>query len=577
MTLLSLLACAGGTLELVEPDEPRPDSEDVAGPAGMQDWEVGRHLKRGRGCAIADLDADGDPDVVLANPGDETYVMLNESTPGRLRFEPGPILSESALVWSVAAADVDGDGDVDLFAAIGGLEGRQFDRLLRNELVETGALSFVDATDAAGIAGPWRTDPDVQIRTASLAGHWVDYDRDADLDLWVDSTHWPSFWRLPGAGDILGRNQLWRNDGDGSVSDVAVEAGLGHLASTRFSSWLDFDGDGDLDLYENGMQPSPSFLWRQEADHTFVDVSAEASLDGSDVTMPPETFVSATADFNNDGWDDLLLFVRGFPTDGPQLLGHTLLLNVRGRGFVDATGPTNLNDPFLAGFRDHESNGAMGATARDLNGDGIPDVFVGNGGPSAGYPNGLYLSTGLREVDLGPESGILEVPVYENRSDLIGFPAEPPVVGFSWPPYPYRSHAGCVADLDGDGPPELLVMNGGMIYIGGDAAREPNRLFRFHFDPEPGWVSVSLRGDGVHVPFTPVGARIAVTARRGEETWVVRDTLRTTEGFAAQHGLVRSLGVGDAEEVVSIEVTWPDGAVDVVEDVAVGERVHLHR
>lgn len=569
-----LVGCGTGSVVLPEPDAP---SVDVAAAAGAQDWEVAGRLQKGRGCTVVDLDLDGRQDLILSNPADTSYVLRNVSSPGLVRFEPGPILDGAALVWTISAADLDGDGDPDLFAALGGLEGRQRDVLLRNDWVETGLLGFTDITEAAGVSGPWRTDPELQILSASLAGHWVDFDQDADLDLWVDATHWPAPWGPPTQGQILGRNQLWRNDG-GVFTDVVVAQGLDHRASTRFSSWLDIDGDGDLDLYENVMTPSEARLWRHEADHSFTDATAGAALLGGNLAMPPETFVSTAADFNNDGYDDLLVFVRGLPSAGPHQRGHTLFLNHGGQGFVDVTEAANLNDPFLSGLRDHVANGVMGATARDLNGDGLPDVFVGNGGPSAGFHNALYLSTGLQQVDLGGGLGTIAVPTFENRSDLIDIPAKAPeAVSFLWPAYPYRTHAGCVADFDGDGRPELYIANGGMSLVGGEAAREPNRLFQFDLGTAPRWLSVALRGDGVTVPFTPVGARIAATVAAADRTWVVRDTLRTVEGFAAQHGLRRWLGLGDAERVVELRITWPDGTATVRRDVALDSNVEIAR
>jgi hypothetical protein len=280
---------------------------------------------------------------------------------------------------------------------------------------------------------------------------------------------------------------------------------------------------------------------------------------------------SAAADLNNDGWDDLVLFSRGWPTEGPYRLGHTILINAQGQGFVDATEEANVNDPFEPGFRDHEANGVMGSTARDVNGDGIPDLFMGNGGPSAGEVDNLYLSVELREVDLGGEAGLQVVPLYENRTDLVDMPGrEDPAQTGDWPTYPYRTHAACVADFDADGQVELFVMNGGMSLVGGDSAREPKQLFRFAFDPKPAWLNVELVGDGIHVPFTPMGSRITVTAAKGDETWVVRDRLRSIEGFAAQHDPVRWFGLRDADRVVAVEVEWTDGTTTRVDDVGIG-------
>ena len=469
-------------------------------------------FQRGRGCAVSDLDLDGDPDLVLLSPADTSYILLND---GEGRFAPGPVLDIGELPWAAAAADIDGDGDEDLFLAYGGIEGFGHDRLLRNDRVETGILGFTDITAEAGVSGPISDDPRLvdfgPIPISSLGGSFVDVDGDADLDIYVDTTPWPEPWTedIP-EGTLVGQNLLWRNNGDGTFTEVAVASGLDHQASSRYSSWLDIDHDGDLDLFENNMRTRPNKLWRNDGGQ-FVDVTAEWALGDGDLAYPLETFASAAADVNLDGWDDLLLFVRGFATEGPYVDGHVLLLNAGGRGFVDATEAANLNDPFVSGFRDHLSNGVMGATVRDLTGEGVPDLFAGNGGPGAGWRNTLAVATELREVDFGPEVGVLAVPRYADISATIDLPSEEdPGSEGVYPTFPYRTHGACVADLSGDGLAELYVTNGGMSWVGGDAVKEPNRWFHVDAGPPPRWVRLVLVGDGVHVPVTPVGARVEV-------------------------------------------------------------------
>jgi hypothetical protein len=553
---------------------------DVAIEAGAREWLVGGKLKRGRGCTVADLDLDDDLDLILANPANESYILRNESEPGQLEFVPDLVLSADSVVWGYSAADLDGDGDVDLFGAGGGIEGEELDVLLMNQQVETGALSFVEVGESSGVAGPWLGE--VQLATGSLEGQWLDYDRDGDLDLWVDETPWPGFSEEPPSSGIEGRNRLLQNQGDGTFVDVAEQVGLDRLASSRFSSWFDLDGDGDLDLHENAMRPSLSATYRhdQHEDGTsvFVEMEHGWGIEGSDARYPDTSFVSATADFNNDGWDDLIKFSRGWPAEeSPHRLGHTLFLNAHGQGLVDVTAQSNLNDPFLDGYRDHEANGVMGATARDINGDGLPDVLLGNGGPQAGYPNGLFLTVGLQEVDI-PGVGRMSVPRFENYSQLIDVPAEEDVEsGLVWPPYPYRTHALCVADFDRDGVQEMYATQGGMQWVAAESAREPDQLFRFGLDPRPRYLEVELHGDGQRVPHTPAFSRIAVYASRGARRWVVRDTLRTVEGFAAQHGEVRWLGLADADHIDRVEIAWTDGTVTVEEDVPLDSRLEVWR
>lgn len=575
---LVVLGCAcrePDPVELIGPAR-TVTAEDVSIAANAQTWQVGGRFKKGRGCTVGDFDLDGDEDLLLAHPADESFFLLNESTPGHLSFVPGPILFADATIWNFAAADLEGDGDLDLFANFGGLEGQLFDQLLINQVAETGALTFVDRTAGSGLAGPV-DDYGRLLPTASLDGQWLDVDNDGDLDLWLDTSHYPDFFADPVEADN-GRSQLYRNDG-GVWTDIAEEVGLGTYGSARFSSWLDLDRDGDLDLHHNINKQDHSDTWRNDGG-SFALLDKGWGILGADARFPLNTFVSATADLNQDGWEDLIKFARGYPTQGPHRLGHTVFLNARGQGFVDATEVSNLNDPFLDGtqLRDHETNGVMGASLRDVSGDGIPDVFIGNGGPTGGYPRALAISRGLVEHDFGGDVGVLAVPVYETMSHLVDKAAEEdPASGLDYPPYPYRGHAICVADFDQDGVQDAYYMDGGMQYLAGDAAREPNQLFRFDVEPRPHFLEVRLRGDGVTVPFTPFGSRIEVVAQDEFRVWSVWERLRSVEGFSAQHGQWRWIGLGTADRVVKVRVEWTDGTVTELDDVALDSRVEVSR
>jgi hypothetical protein len=554
---------------------------DVALTSGFQDYEVGDQFKRGRGCSAVDFDNDGRIDVMLANPADESHILHNITEPGGpILFESHTLLDESALIWNGSAADYDNDGDLDLFLGVGGMEGRGFDRLLRNDLIETGAWSFTDITDAAGVAGPFSEVFDEVVETATAGSNWVDFDNDGRLDLFTSGHVYPlNLWNNLPDGAILGRNTLWRQQEDGTFEDVTESVNLNTRYPTRFSTWLDFDQDGDMDLFENVWDVQPNVLWRNDLAETgvatFSDVTVALSGPGTDLRYPPETFVSATEDFNADGWPDLLLFVRGWSSEGPHIDGHTLLLNAGGTAFVDASEASKLNRPFAPGYRSHVSLGVMGASVGDLNGDGLADVFIGNGGPTGGYANQLFVTQGLEAVEF-EGVGELWVPQFENWSAYIDTPSEQSDEAPSYPPYPYRTHGACMADFDGDGQLELAVTNGGMSYIGGDAVKEPNRLFQFDVTAPHAFVQISLRGDGQTTPRSPIGARVAVTAT-GESgaSWTRYRTVLSQNGFAAQDPYAMIVGLGEAKEIDAIDITWPGLTEQSLSPPALGEAIEV--
>jgi len=523
--------------------------DDVGLESGFQDIGFGR-LKHGRTSVAADFDGDGRTDFFIGNPGDESFILRNTTLAGELpSFEQEQVLLIGDVAWGGAAADFDNDGDYDLFVAIGGKEGIGYDRLFRNDWIESGEarLTFTDVSSAAGIRGPVPpgfTDP---IETASTNGVWVDYDRDGDVDLFVSTGDTP--WSLP---TLRTRNTLWRNEGDGTFTDVTDASGLAtSRCQTQHSTFFDIDNDGDSDLFESN-DGYPNVLWRnrlvESGSASFEDVTALFSPAGEDLSYPTAAFASAAADFNNDGWEDLIVFERAGPGPGsPYPGGHAIFENRAGIGFENVSELTGMNDTYQA------LGGVMGCQVGDVNGDGVPDVYIGNGGMDSPTRDQLYLS----------DSPIGVTPHYIDRTDLIDFPADEAPLSEPYPPYPYRTHGTSIVDVDGDGTPEIAVTNGGPWFT---EQVEPNRLFRFRWDPSPGFLLVRPVGDGMRVSTDAIGTRFALTVERsGAPPWTIYKTLYSGSAFSAQNGFDVHFGLADADSILSLEIIWPDGWREVID------------
>jgi hypothetical protein len=270
-------------------------------------------------CALFfDSDNDGDQDVILA-VGRFVIWLKND---GDGRFVQQGILQTNSMLRSMAAADYDNDGDLDIYAcgyfprdslAEGVGLGRPMPYHDANNgvpnllLSNDGTGNFQDVTSQVGL--------DTNNRRFSYAAAWEDYDNDGDVDLYV-------------ANDF-GRNNLYRND-NGHFVDVAAEAGVEDVSAGMSVSWSDFDRDGYVDLYVGNMFSSAgnrityqrrfrddepadtrahyqrhargNTLFRNRGDGTFEDVSETAN-----VTMGRWSWGSNFVDINNDGWDDLLV------------------------------------------------------------------------------------------------------------------------------------------------------------------------------------------------------------------------------------------------------------------------------
>jgi len=282
-------------------------------------------LDHTRGVLIVDLNNDGRQDIVLAL----SPALLIFAGDGRGGFEQVATLDAPNAV-SLAAADYDLDGDLDIFAcrySITSLYERSSgftatpipyhdanngaaNTMFRND----GDWTFTDVTHPVGL--------DENNTRFSFAASWEDYDNDGDLDLYVANDY--------------GRNNLYRNS-NGRFEDVAASAGVEDIATGMSADWADYNRDGWMDLYVGNMFSSAgnriayqrqfhrqgnevakahlqrtargNSLFANDGRGGFTDVSETAA-----VTMGRWAWASPFVDLNNDGWEDLVV-ANGFVTN----------------------------------------------------------------------------------------------------------------------------------------------------------------------------------------------------------------------------------------------------------------------
>ena len=159
--------------------------------------------------------------------------------------------------------------------------------LLRNN-IDRGDATFTDVTEAAGLSEP---------ALPTQAAAWGDIDNDGDLDLYIGNESRSEDPTSPHAYPA----QLFRNNGNGTFTDVALSAGVANFRYTKGAALGDFDNDGDLDLYVSNV--GPNRLYRNEGDGTFVDVAAELGVE----EPAGRSFAAWFFDYDNDGWLDLFV------------------------------------------------------------------------------------------------------------------------------------------------------------------------------------------------------------------------------------------------------------------------------
>jgi hypothetical protein len=341
------------------------------------------------GVVVDDLDGDDDLDVLTSswavdgpmhfyrNDGGGVFTDRTESA-GLSGFFSG---------LNLVPADYDDDGDLDVVVLRGawaGREGRMPNSLLTND----GTGRFTDRAFEAGFGESfWPTQ----------AAAWGDYDLDGDLDLYVGNES--------GRG-LTAPSHLFRNEGDGTFAEVGEEAGVRNFGYAKGVAWGDYDNDRDPDLYVSNRYES-NRLYRNEGDGTFTDVAAETGT-----TLPVQGFPTWFWDFDNDGNLDIAAFsysgtavnlsahLFGYPAE----IEPDRIYRGDGRGgFADVAGPAGLTFPSLP----------MGANFGDLDNDGWPDFYLGTGDPDFVniVPNLMYRNlqgNGFEDVTMAGGFGHLQ-------------------------------------------------------------------------------------------------------------------------------------------------------------------------
>ncbi len=242
---------------------------------GAGGLNVGNAVALTQGSVLLDYDRDGKLDVLIGNDGpvDLLFRGLGNGRFRNVSAEALPQIQEGD--YGMMSADYDRDGDDDVYVGI--CTFGQENLLYRND-----NAAFSEAAASAGVTDDRR----------SWGVFWFDFDNDGWLDLFVAN--------MENQNGGVGESGLYRNNTDGTFSDIAAEAGV--AGSPTEDSWsatvADFDNDGWQDLFVVN-RPEPSRLYRNNADGTFSDITMEAGLP-SLMGLPV-----AAGDVNDDGWPDL--------------------------------------------------------------------------------------------------------------------------------------------------------------------------------------------------------------------------------------------------------------------------------
>ncbi|MGQ9574675.1 MAG: CRTAC1 family protein [Thermoguttaceae bacterium] len=472
----------------------------------------------GGGAMFFDYDGDGWLDIYLCNGRWNPEVCSNRARHlrGKLRNalyrnnRDGTFtdvteragVSGRHFAFGCSAADFDNDGDLDLYVLNFGPN-----ELYRNN----GDGTFTDISEQSGLADPrW-----------SLQAVWFDYDGDGLLDVYVlnyleyDGTRIPFYAPTGFPGPLTYDGQpdaLYRNNGDGTFTDVTKQAGVWNPAGRGMGVTVaDLDNDGDLDIYVTNDGMANDFF-RNLGQGRFREEGLLRGMAFGEAGQGVSSMGPDAGDVNRDGWLDLYI---------PDMDYGCLLINHRDH-FEDRTTPVGL--AVISG-----QYTGWGGLLLDYDNDGYLDVYVANGDPHKefGEEDVLARNDGTGNfIDVAARSGPYFHQKYVGRGSTCG-------------------------DFDNDGDLDLLVNN----------LNGPAKLLRNDGGNRNHWLTVvaklpNKRSDAL-------GARVSVTA--GSLTQI-RDLI-PVRGYLSQADPRLHFGLGSAAKADRVEIRWPNGQTTLLKDV----------
>jgi hypothetical protein len=337
------------------------------------------------GVAAGDYDGDGLLDIYITNPSGANVLYRNNGD-GTYRdvAEAAGVAVPTPTGNGAAWADYDNDGDLDLFTAGFGA----MSQLFRND----GDGTFSDVTAAAGL-----DDQHESYRTTGVA--WGDYNSDGELDLLVvRHLSEPDRGAFYGGGpvDVVRPLALYRNNGDGTFANVTALLGDSGLSRSNVKgvgfkpAFMDFDNDGDADIYvvnDHGDEYYPNVLWRNNGDGTFTDISLSS---GTNIALFGMGL--AVGDHDNDGDLDFYFTDIGpsvfLDNRGDGTFANKSVMARTGRGFIEEENRLSYSSGWGAEFADLDNDGFLDLYL-------VAGYLVGSPLPTAAYePNAVFLNNG---------------------------------------------------------------------------------------------------------------------------------------------------------------------------------------
>ncbi len=443
-----------------------------------------------RSANFIDVNGDGWDDIFITNgpfAGQDNMLYINNQNNTFTTVTTDDIVSDNDRSDGASFADVDNDGYLDAFVVTFGANGvGKKNYFYRNN----GDGSF---TYEPGIA------MGIPLTYSEMAT-WIDANNDQNLDLYFTNS----------VGSL--QNMYFENQGDGSFQQNNTLAITNDILPSRSVDWIDYDGDGDCDLFVANEEGNTNSLFRNDGPDNFTqitDLAINLSFRNS--------AGSSWGDIDNDG--DFDLFIANYGNSGQA---NQLYTNENGV-FTEEV-DSSIAIPVTSSF---------GSSFADVDNDGHLDLLVCNAFLVGQTTNFLYMNDGDGNFTLDTGSSLA------NHQ------------GWTF---------GCAfGDYDNDGWLDVLLANT-------QGENQTNSLFR-NTGTGNNWVKLNC--EGVVSNFSAVGAIVKIHATiDGEQVWQTRK-IAASSGYCSQNSYTVHFGLGDATSIEDVLVEWPAGTTERFENITI--------
>ena len=439
-----------------------------------------------RSANFIDVNGDGWDDIFFTNgptAGQNNMLYINNADGTFTTVTDDDIVLDNDRSDGASFADVDNDGDLDAVVVTYGRNGvGKKNYFYRNN--GDGTFEY-EPTNAIGIP-----------LTYSEMVNWIDLNNDQFLDAYITNSV------------VSTRNLYFENQGDGSFEPVTGLSITSETLASRSINWIDYDGDGDSDLFVTNEDNATNSLFRNDGPNNFTQIT------GLSITQSGKNSAgSSWADVDNDGDFDLFIANWGGQT-------NQLFINDNGT-FVEQTSSA------IAA----ETGSSFGSAFADVDNDGDLDLLVCNAYFTGQTTNSLFINDGNGNFSKDTSSSLAN-----HQGNTFGC---------------------AFGDYNNDGWLDVILANT-------LNENQSNSLFK-NTGSGNNWIKIRCVGDPSNG--SAVGAKVRIRATiNGNEIWQTRQ-IEAASGYCSQNSYTNHFGLGNAATVLEIEIKWPSGAVETFTDI----------